>query len=293
MRRGTQVKGIVLAGGTGSRLWPLTKVISKQLLPVYDKPMIYYPISTLLLAGIRDIAIVTTPEEQSRFKSLLGTGSDWGVSFTYVVQAKPTGISDAFVLCEEFLAGSPSILILGDNLFVGAGLGKSLARFLDHTSGARILGYHVKNPSDYGVVEVDEKSKVLTIQEKPIQPRSNLAIPGLYVVDSTAPDKARQVQPSARGEKEITEFLSAYLLEDNLQIEVMQRGSAWMDMGNPVDLAATSDYIKVIEQRQGTKISCPEEIAWRSGWINDAQLIELGNRLAPSSYGKYLGSLLR
>ena len=286
------MKGIVLAGGTGSRLWPLTKVISKQLLPVYDKPMIYYPISTLFLAGIKEIAIVTTPAEQNRFQNLLGDGREWGVSFTYIAQSSPTGISDAFVLCDDFLAGSPSILILGDNLFVGAGLGKSLRRFLAHESGARIMGYQVKNPSDYGVIEIDENLNVLSIQEKPAHPRSNLAIPGIYIVDSSAPEKAKKVQPSARGEKEITEFLSAYVRQGNLQVELMQRGSAWMDMGNPIDLASTADYIRVIEQRQGTKISCPEEIAWRNGWIDDAQLQNLGNILISSSYGKYLKSLV-
>jgi len=286
------MKGIVLAGGTGSRLWPLTKVTSKQLLPVYDKPMIYYPIATLFLSGVREIAIITTPEERSRFQKLLGTGSEWGAKFTYVVQEHPTGISDAFVLCEEFLQNSACILILGDNLFVGAGLGKSLSRFTSHKTGARIFGYQVKNPSDYGVVELDENGKILSIIEKPKYPKSNLAIPGFYVVDGSASVKAKQISPSARGEREITRFLELYLEEGSLEVEVMQRGSAWMDMGNPIDLAATADYIRVIEQRQGTKISCPEEIAWRNGWISDNELRDLGNILASSQYGRYLLDLV-
>ena len=285
------MKGIVLAGGTGSRLWPLTKVTSKQLLPVYDKPMIYYPISTLFFSGIQDIAIITTPDDQIRFRKLLGTGADWGVNFTYIVQDQPTGISDAFILCEEFLNGDSSMLILGDNLFVGAGLGKSLIRMQDASKGARVLGYQVKNPSAYGVVEFDVDFGVISIEEKPKVPKSNYVIPGLYVVDASAPEKAKNVKSSARGEKDITDFLQMYLDEGDLTVEVLQRGSAWMDMGNPLDLAATTDYIRVIEQRQGTKISCPEEVSWRNGWITDQQLRDLGKSLLPSTYGEYLYAL--
>jgi glucose-1-phosphate thymidylyltransferase len=286
------VKGIILAGGTGSRLWPLTKSVCKQLLPVYDKPMIYYPLATMMLAGIREIAVITTPTDNQSFIRLLGDGSEWGISLRYIVQTVPDGIANAFVLAEDFLAGQSSMMILGDNIFVGTKLGNSLSFKADLEVGASVLGYQVSSPENYGVVEFDDTGLVLSIEEKPRVPKSNWVIPGMYFVDSSAPQRVKSIAPSARGEKEITDLLNTYLVEDLLKVDPLPRGSVWMDMGNPRDLASASDYVQIIDERQGMKISCPEEIAWRKGWITSSELKQLGVQLLPSAYGKYLVDLI-
>lgn len=285
-------KGIILAGGTGSRLHPLTKVVSKQLMPVYDKPMIFYPISNLMMAGITDILIISTPEEIHRFERLLGDGSSWGVNFEYVVQPSPDGLAQAFILAEEFLAGSPAALVLGDNLFYGHDFAASLKNANQQENGATVFGYHVSNPQSYGVVEFDESGTAISIEEKPEQPKSNYAVPGLYFFDNKVVEFAKNVQPSPRGELEITDVIEQYLATQTLKVEIMGRGTAWLDTGTLDDLLDAAIFIRAIEKRQGLKISCPEEIAYRMGYIDAEQLKTLAEPLVKSGYGKYLLGLL-
>ncbi len=285
-------KGIILAGGSGTRLYPLTKVVSKQLMPVYDKPMIYYPVSNLMMAGITEILIIATPEEIHRFQRLLGDGSDWGVQFEYVVQPSPDGLAQAFILAEEFLNGAPAALVLGDNLFYGHDLALSLRNANQQEAGATVFGYHVSNPTSYGVVEFDADGKAISIEEKPTKPKSNYAVPGLYFFDNNVVDYAKNVKPSARGELEITDVIDQYLTSGALQVEVMGRGTAWLDTGTLDDLLDAALFIRAIEKRQGLKISCPEEIAYRMGYIDEAKLRDIAQPLVKSGYGKYLLDLL-
>lgn len=285
-------KGIILAGGSGTRLYPLTKVVSKQLMPVYDKPMIYYPISTLMMAGIRDILIISTPQELPRFESLLGDGSDWGVNFQYVEQATPDGLAQAFLLAEHFLDGNPACLILGDNLFYGHELAVALRRVNEQATGATVFGYHVANPTSYGVVEFNDQGTAISIEEKPTQPKSSYAVPGLYFFDHRVVEFAKQVKPSARGELEITDVIDQYLKEGSLKVELMGRGTAWLDTGTRDDLLDAAVFIRAIEKRQGLKINCPEEIAYRMGYIEAKQLETLAQPLLKSGYGRYLMNLL-
>jgi glucose-1-phosphate thymidylyltransferase len=285
------MRGIILAGGTGSRLHPITLGVSKQLVPVYDKPMIYYPLSTLMLAGIRDILIITTPHDAAAFERLLGDGSQLGVNITWAQQPSPDGLAQAFVIGADHLQGGPASLVLGDNIFYGPGLGHQLKRF-DQIDGAAVFGYQVADPSAYGVVEFDESNTAISIEEKPAKPRSNFAIPGLYFYDDTVVERARGLKPSARGELEITDLNRLYLDEHKLQVEVLPRGTAWLDTGTFDDLANATSFIRTIEERQGFKISCPEEIAWRNGWLSDAELAERAEPLKKSGYGSYLLSLL-
>ncbi|HAS6349112.1 TPA: glucose-1-phosphate thymidylyltransferase RfbA [Vibrio vulnificus] len=286
------MKGIVLAGGSGTRLYPLTKVVSKQLMPVYDKPMIYYPISTLMCAGIKDILIITTPEEQCRFVDLLGNGSDWGINIEYTVQPSPDGLAQAFLLAEEFLGGAKAALILGDNLFYGHDLVKSLQSAAAREEGGTVFGYHVATPNAYGVVEFDETGKAISIEEKPSVPKSNYAVPGLYFFDGKVVEYARKVKPSPRGELEITDVIEQYLKAGTLNVEIMGRGTAWLDTGTHDSLLEAAQFIETIEKRQGLKINCPEEIAYRMGYINAEQLKALAEPLRKSGYGVYLLNLL-
>ena len=288
----TNRKGIVLAGGSGTRLYPLTIAVSKQLMPVYDKPMIYYPISILMLSGIREILIISTPRDLPMFKELLGDGSRFGVSFSYEEQSSPDGLAQALVIGENFLGDSPSTLILGDNIFYGHELEKTLHDANSREKGATIFGYHVADPENYGVVEFDESGKVASIEEKPISPKSSYAIPGLYFYDNQASNIAKELKPSPRGELEITDLNRLYLESGQLAVEVMGRGTAWLDTGSHDNLSSASDFVKVIEKRQGLKIACLEEIALYKGWMNVAQLEKSATAHGSSSYGKYLKSLL-
>ena len=285
-------KGIILAGGTGSRLTPITKCVSKQLLPVYDKPMIFYPLSTLMLAGIREILIITTPNDKNSFVNLLGDGQELGISINYEVQLRPEGLAQAFLIGAKFLDGSPVALVLGDNLFHGFDLGLQLAKASKTTEGATVFAYPVSDPERYGVVEFDKSGNVITIEEKPTKPKSRFAITGLYFYDSPVIEKARNVRPSARGELEITEINQNYLQEGRLKVEVMGSGMAWLDTGTFDSLHEASTYISTLERRQGTKVGCPEEVAWRNGWISDHQLVTLANKLEKSGYGQYLMDLI-
>ena len=285
------MKGIILAGGTGTRLHPLTIGVSKQLMPVYDKPMIYYPLSTLMLAGIRDILVITTPHDQEAFQRVLGDGSRFGVSLSYVVQPSPDGLAQAFLLGEEFLAGERAALVLGDNLFYGYGMGTQLRRYAE-VDGAAVFGYWVKNPSAYGVVEVDASGRAVSLEEKPDQPRSNLAVPGLYFYDQTVVERARALRPSARGELEITDLNRSYLDEGTLHVEVLTRGTAWLDTGTFDDLAAAGEFIRTVQKRQGLSIGAPEEVAWRMGYLSDEELRERAEPLVKSGYGQYLIDVL-
>lgn len=286
------MKGIILAGGTGSRLYPITTATSKQLLPIYDKPLIYYPLSVLMLAGIKEILVISSPIAINQYKELLGDGSNLGVSFTYCIQEKPRGLAEAFILGEEFIGDDSVCLVLGDNVFFGQNLTKLLLDAKNNKIGATVFGYPVNNPCDFGVVEFDKKGKVLSIEEKPKQPKSNYAIPGLYFYDNKVVKYAKQIKPSARGELEITAINNCYLEDNFLNVVLMGRGMAWLDTGTPEGMLQASQFVQTVQQRQGFYISCLEEIAWRRGFINDDQLRENGLRLKMTEYGQYLLSLL-
>jgi glucose-1-phosphate thymidylyltransferase len=286
------MKGIILAGGSATRLFPLSKAISKQIMPVYDKPMIYYPLSTLMLAGISEVLIISTPRDLPMFRDLLGTGEDLGMSFQYKIQEIPNGLAQAFVLGAEFLNGEPGCLILGDNMFYGQNFSTMLKRAANMDKGACVFGYYVKDPRAYGVVEFDADGKVLSLEEKPEHPKSHYAVPGLYFYDSSVTAKAAALKPSARGEYEITDLNKVYLEEGTLQVELFGRGFAWLDTGNCDSLLDASNFVSTIQNRQGFYVSCIEEIAWRNGWISDDQLVSLGKKLDKTEYGQYILHLL-
>jgi len=284
-------KGIILAGGSGTRLYPLTKVVSKQLMPVYDKPMVYYPLATLMQAQLQEILIISTPHEIDRYRDLLGDGSNFGIKLSYIIQPSPDGLAQAFILAEDFLDGCPAALILGDNLFYGHNWSDSL-KAVNERSGSTIFGYHVANPSSYGVAEFNSKGEVISVEEKPKEPKSNYAIPGLYFFDADVVDVAKQLKPSARGELEITGVIDYYLKTRNLNIEIMGRGMAWLDTGTHDDLLAAAQFIETIEKRQGLKINCPEEVAYHNGWLSDEEIYKIAEPLIKSGYGNYLLSLV-
>ncbi len=288
----TQRKGIILAGGSGTRLYPITMAVSKQLLPVYDKPMIYYPLSALMLAGIREIAIITTPQDQAQFQRLMGDGSQWGLAFSYIVQAAPDGLAQAYLLAEDFLAGAPSAMVLGDNIFFGHGLVDLLREATAQTTGGTVFGYQVSDPERYGVVGFDAAGKAVSIIEKPKVPASNYAVTGLYFLDGTAPAKARSVTPSARGELEITSLLDIYLTQGTLSVQRMGRGYAWLDTGTHASLLDAGNFVRTLEQRQGLQVGCPEEIAHAQGWIDSATLAKAAETYAKNDYGTYLMRLI-
>lgn len=281
-------KGIILAGGSGSRLHPITLSLSKQLVPIYDKPMIYYPLSVLMLAGINEVCIITAPESKEQFVSLLGDGSQWGMSLTYIVQPSPDGLAEAYILAEDFLNGSPSAMVLGDNIFYGSGFTHLLSSADDKTEGGTVFGYEVSDPSQYGVVSFDENGCADSIVEKPAEPKSNLAVTGLYFLDGSASARAKAVKPSARGELEITSLLETYLDEGSLSVEIMSRGYAWLDTGTHSSLLDAGNFVRTLQQRQGLQVGCPEEIAYKNGWIDYQQLKLAGNNFAKTEYGQYL-----
>jgi glucose-1-phosphate thymidylyltransferase len=285
-------KGIILAGGSGTRLYPLTKVVSKQLMPIYDKPMVYYPLATLMQAGIQEILVISTPDEIHRFEKLLGDGSNFGVFISYKEQPSPDGLAQAFILAEEFLEGHSAALVLGDNMFYGHDLTKSLQNANTQVSGGTVFGYHVSNPRSYGVVEFNEEGTAISIEEKPVEPKSNYAVPGLYFFDENVVDFAKNVKPSLRGELEITDVIDQYLKAGELKVEIMGRGTAWLDTGTHDDLLAAAQFISTIEKRQGLKVNCPEEIAFRNGWLSTEKLREIAEPLRKSGYGEYLLKLI-
>jgi glucose-1-phosphate thymidylyltransferase len=285
-------KGIILAGGSGTRLWPITMGVSKQLLPIYDKPMIYYPLSVLMLGGIREIAMITTPEDQSQFIRLLGDGSQWGVSITYIIQPSPDGLAQAYILAKDFLAGAPSAMVLGDNIFFGHGLPEMLASAAAKEHGGSVFGYHVSDPERYGVVAFDAEGNVSQIIEKPEVPPSNFAVTGLYYLDGRAPDFAAKIKPSPRGEIEITDLLEYYRAEGSLSVERMGRGFAWLDTGTHGSLLDASNFVRTLQMRQGLQVGCPDEIAYRAGWISKAALAARAETFRKNEYGKYLAGIV-
>ncbi len=286
-------KGIVLAGGSGTRLHPLTVSVSKQLMPVYDKPMIYYPVATLMLAGIQDILIITTPHDQQAYQQLLGDGQQWGINFQYAVQPSPDGLAQAFLISESFIGADPACLILGDNIYYGQGLSAALRQATARSRGATVFGYYVRDPERYGVVSFDNQGRAVAIEEKPKQPKSNYAVTGLYFYDNEVINVAKHIRPSARGELEITDVNRVYLERGQLHVELLGRGYAWLDTGTHESLLAAAHFVQVVEQRQGLKVACPEEIAWRMKFIDDQQLMKLAEPLAKSGYGQYLMELLQ
>lgn len=292
-RPGTQRKGIILAGGSGTRLYPITRAVSKQLLPLYDKPMIYYPLSVLMLTGIREIALITTPEDQAQFQRLLGDGSQFGLSIEWIVQPSPDGLAQAYLLAEDFLAGAPSAMVLGDNIFYGHGLPEHLATADAQPAGGTVFGYRVADPDRYGVVEFDDQGRAISVEEKPANPKSDYAVTGLYFFDGTAPAKARNITPSPRGELEITALIDQYLTAGELTVELLGRGFAWLDTGTHDSLIEAGDFVRVLEKRQGLKVGCPEEIAFRMGFITQDQLLALAEPMMKTQYGQYLAGLIR